>query len=138
MKLSEPIGNAMWGALFLRLTLGGLFIIAGLKKLDDPVGFIQVVQSYNVLPHRGANLYAILLPYLEIGCGTLLVAGFWTTLGALIASALLASFIFAVGIRPNESGVYNKDLILLAAALSLMFSGSGAWSIDQFRRGGGK
>ena len=137
MKVNEPIGNPLWAPLFLRLALGAYFILAGLKKLDDPAGFVREIQAYNILPAKISVLYGVLLPYIEVLAGGLLVIGFWTTLGALLCSLMLCSFVIAIGLFPNQSGLFNKDLILLGGALTLMFSGGGAFSIDQFRKSGG-
>lgn len=136
MKINEPIGNPNIGPFFLRVTLGGYFVVAGLMKLDNLPGFIEEVRKFDVMGPNVARLYATLLPYLEVVCGTLLCLGFWTTLAALIASLLLTSFVFAFKVFPNNNYLFNKDLILLAAAISLMYTGAGSLSIDKFRRDG--
>lgn len=136
MKMNEPLGNPNIGPLFLRLTLGGYFIVAGLMKLDNIAGFIEEVRKFEVLGANGSRLYATLLPYLEIASGSLLVLGFWTTLAALMSALMLASFIFALKVFPNGNYLFNKDIILLAASVCIMFTGAGALSIDKFRRDG--
>lgn len=135
MKLSEPIGNNMWAGFFVRLALGGYLIGAGLTTLDNLAAFIQEIQKLNLFPGHLATLYAISLPYLEVACGALLVVGIWTTAAAIIAAAVLGSFVFAFGVFPAHNKLlFNKDIILLAAAVSLMFSGAGALSLDKFRK----
>ncbi len=136
MKINEPIGNPNLGPLFLRLGLGAYFILAGWAKLAELPAFIERVRGLNVLGPNAARLYGTLLPYLEIFCGGLLCLGFWTTLAALIASLLLASFIYALKIFPNENFLFNKDIILLCASICIMFTGAGSLSMDKFRRGG--
>ncbi len=134
MKLTEPLGNSLYAPLFIRCSLGAYFVMAGLAILDNLNGFILEVQSFKLLPDHMATLYAILLPYLEIGCGILLILGMWTTLGGLIASVLLSSFVYAFGIFPKSDLIFNKDIILLAAALSILYTGGGAFSVDRFRK----
>jgi uncharacterized membrane protein YphA (DoxX/SURF4 family) len=134
MKINEPFGNPNIGPFFLRMALGGYFVVAGLMKLDNLPGFIEEVRKFGVLGPNVSRLYATLLPYLEIVSGTLLIMGFWTTLAALLCSIMLISFIFAIKIFPNGNYLFNKDLILLAASVCLMFTGSGSLSIDKFRR----
>ena len=109
-------------------------MLAGLAKLDNLNGFIAEVQSFHLMPEHAATVYAILLPYLELVAGGLLFFGMWTTLGAIIAAALLGSFVYAFGIFPQSGAIFNKDIILLGAALSVLHSGGGAFSVDRFRK----
>lgn len=134
MKLNEPIGNPLYAPFFVRVTLGAYFVLAGFAKLEDLPSFIAEVQGFNMLPSHLATLFAILLPYLEIIAGALLVLGMWTTLAAMITSMLLAAFVWAFGLFPNRPDLFNKDLILLAASVSVLYSGAGAFSIDRFRK----
>lgn len=136
MKMSEPVGNSVYGPMFVRVTLGAYFILAGLMKLDNINAFVEQVQQFKLLPEQIAVVYGILLPYFEIGVGALLVLGAWTTLAAGLATVMLVSFIIALGVFPNTDSLFNKDVILLGAALSLLYTGSGALSLDRFRRAG--
>jgi uncharacterized membrane protein YphA (DoxX/SURF4 family) len=133
-KMHEPIGNGAYAGLLLRLPLGAYFAMAGLMKIRAPQEFIGVVQSYKVIPEPFSTLYAILLPYIEVGSGIMLILGIWTTLAAFLCSLMLTSFLIAIGIRDHHP--FNKDIILLGASLSLLYSGPGAWSIDRFRKAG--
>lgn len=135
MKINEPIGNANIGPFFMRITLGSYFVLAGLMKLENVPGFIQEVEKFGLLSAHASRLYATLLPYLEIASGALLVLGFWTTLAALLCSIMLISFIFAIKVFPHGNILFNKDFILLAASICLMFTGAGSLSMDKFRRG---
>lgn len=134
MKLHEPIGDASFGPLILRLPIGIYFILAGLLILKDPTGFVAEVHTMNILPPHAGTIYAIMLPYVQIAAGGLLMLGMWTTLSAGLISLMLVSFLVAFGLHPEGARLFNKDVIVLCAALSLLYSGSGAWSIDRFRR----
>ena len=136
MKPSAPIGNSLYAPFFIRVALGAYFIMAGLAKLEDHHGFINEVYRLGALPEMMATLYGIVLPYLEVIAGLLFILGLWTVLAAIIISVMLASFIFAFGIF-TASGPFNKDVLLLAAAVSVMYSGAGAFSVDRFRTSGG-
>jgi uncharacterized membrane protein YphA (DoxX/SURF4 family) len=140
MKLYEPIGKDVIGPFLIRVVLGGYFLIAGLIKIDYLEAFVQQVKGFELLPGNLSAAYATLLPFLEVLTGVFLIGGFWTTLAAGTASLLLISFIIAFGILPYAGTpfgeyLFNKDLILLAASVSLMYTGGGALSIDRFRRG---
>ncbi len=133
MKPAQPLGNALWGPLFIRMALGTYFILAGMRKLEDPVAFLEQVKALHILPELGATVFGIILPYVEIVCGGLFLIGFWTTLTGLILALLLGSFVYAIGLRPASMGPFNKDLILLAAVLCVLYTGAGSMSIDRFR-----
>ncbi len=137
MKIHEPIGNLLYGPLLIRLVIGSYFIMAGLKKIEDLEAFIKVIQEFKILPQQLAVLYGIVVPYLEIGAGALLILGFWTTLAGLVCSLLLCSYIIAIGFFPfGSKELFNKDIIILASTVSLLFTGAGALSIDRFRKNG--
>jgi uncharacterized membrane protein YphA (DoxX/SURF4 family) len=133
MKLHQPIGDSVYGPLFLRIALSSYFILAGLAKLHDPLGFVQEVQRLGVVPPLAGTVYGIVLPYLEIFAGALCLLGLWTTLAGILMGGMLLSFIYALGVRPSAIMPFNKDLILFAIALSLLYTGPGAFSIDRFR-----
>lgn len=133
-KMHEPIGEAIYGPLLVRLSLGAYFAIAGLTKLDNHQAFIAEAQKLNLFPGKFGVLYAIVLPYLEIAAGALLVIGIWTTLAALILALIIVSFIIPVGLFPSGGRLFNKDVILLCGVLSLLYTGAGALSVDRFRK----
>ena len=62
-------------AVAVRLAVGGIFLYAGILKARDPVGFAGSIAAYRILPYFGDYLVAAVLPWLEIVCGALLVAG---------------------------------------------------------------
>lgn len=136
MKMHQPLGNPVYAPFLVRISIGGYFLLAGLMKLDNIPGFVREVQAFEILPAHLATLYGILLPYTEVIVGILLLVGIWTTAAAMLASMMLLSFVIAIGLFPSRGDLYNKDLILLAGSLSLVFSGAGALSVDRFRKTG--
>ena len=136
IKMNQPLGNPLFAPFFVRISIGGYFLLAGLMKIQNIPAFIQEVRAFNLLPNHLATLYSIILPYAEILVGTLLIVGIWTTFAAILSSLMLLSYVTAIGLFPSSTDLYNKDLILLAGSLSLAFSGAGALSIDRFRKTG--
>jgi uncharacterized membrane protein YphA (DoxX/SURF4 family) len=134
MKINEPVGSAVWAPLLIRLSLGSYFILAGLGKLEVLAAFIEQVRGFNMLPGNLAALYGTLLPYAEVFIGGMLIVGLWTTLMGLLAGALILSFVCAFGFFPGGHDLFNKDLILMATALSLLYSGPGIYALDNVRR----
>jgi len=134
IKINEPVGPSWWSPFIIRAALGSYFLLAGLSKLEALGAFIQQVKGFGILPENVSSLYATLLPYGEVAIGALLLLGLWTTLMAILSSLLLFSFICAFGVFPGDYDLFNKDLILLAASFSLMYSGPGGYSLDNVRR----
>jgi putative oxidoreductase len=79
-----------------RIVVGLVFIYASIDKIADPAYFAVTIQHYQLLPNLTINLVAIILPWLELICGVLLVAGIWHRSAALIISFLLITFIIAI------------------------------------------
>src|SRR6201987_3218824 len=77
--------------------------------------------------------HAALAGLTEAGGGVLLALGLFTPLGAaLIASVMLVATV-TVHVKNGffaASGGYEYNLVLAAAAVSIAFSGPGAFSVD--------
>lgn len=80
-------------AVFLRLLIGGLFLWAGLSKLESPLQTLATVYSYQiVLPDLLASLVAAALPWMEILLGAALLAGIWLPVATGWTAILLLFF----------------------------------------------
>jgi len=83
--------------------LGAVFIYASLDKIAHPQDFAKIVYRYRLAGPTAAlgvvpaNLFAVLLPWLEAVIGVLLVTGLWRREAAAITAALLVMFLIAVG-----------------------------------------
>ncbi len=82
-----------------RLILGGIFIWASFGKIGDPQGFAEVVKNYRVLPLWAVSSFSLILPWVEMLCGTALLTGFLVKGGALIVDALMILFMVTLGIN---------------------------------------
>ena len=117
-----------WGALLLRLILGGTMIYYGYRKVV-PHGAL----------HRFAHEVATLgLPawlgyvsaFTEFVGGMLLVVGLFTRLAALFVTINLLVAFITVGIHQNFS-VYSNIAALIAIAVMLLFYGAGKLALDR-------
>ncbi len=81
----------------LRLVIGGTFIYSAVDKILYPDEFARIVYNYHLLPGQTINLFALLLPWVELVAGVLLIAGFWEKAAAVVIGGLLAVFIVALG-----------------------------------------
>ena len=82
--------------IIIRIALGAIFTYAGIIKIMDPVAFAGSIAAYKILPYFGNYLAAAILPWLEVVCGLLLVAGYRWRGAAVIILILNATFIFAL------------------------------------------
>jgi len=82
----------------IRVYLGGLFVYASLYKIAEPYDFALSVATYQILPLSIVNLFALLVPWIELGLGTALILGLWTRTAGLLASGLLLLFVVALSI----------------------------------------
>ena len=81
-----------------RWLLGGLFIYMGWQKALHPELFLKLLREYQMVESPLAlNSIAVSLPWFEIFCGLLLVAGVAVRGTALLLAAMLAVFTWAPG-----------------------------------------
>lgn len=83
-------------ALWVRLTLGVVFLVASADKIYDPAAFSQAVHNYQILPDFLINLAALILPWLELLLGALLALGWWLPGAVVLTNALLLTFFGAL------------------------------------------
>ena len=63
--------------LFFRYVLGGIFIYASLDKIHDPKTFSDLIDNYHITPHSLHNLFALILPWIELLIGISLITGIY-------------------------------------------------------------
>jgi len=125
-----------WAPLFTRLTLGVIFFAHGADKLfgwyggGGFKGTVSLMQNLHLEP---AAFFAALSGGGELLGGILVFLGLLTPLGAfLIASTMVV----AIATVHWEGGLFARDngfeypLTVLGAAISLIFSGAGSFSLD--------
>jgi uncharacterized membrane protein YphA (DoxX/SURF4 family) len=76
--------------------MGGVFLYAGGLKIADPAAFAGSVAAYKLIPTFGNYLVAATLPWVEVLCGLLLVAGYRVRAGATLI--LLMNLVFVVAL----------------------------------------
>jgi len=115
----------------VRWILGGVFLYAGILKMQDPQAFADRIADFQILPFALVNLLAISLPIAEILVGVLLMIEFWvecmafailllTALFAMaIASALLRGLVIDCGCFGSGSPSVLKLLLALGRDMLL-------------------
>jgi putative oxidoreductase len=124
------------GLLVLRLTVGLTMAAHGTQKLIGwfgGYGLNGTGQFFEGLGFRPGRRHAFMAGLVEFGGGILLAVGLLTPIGAaLIASVMLVAAI-TVHVKSGffaANGGYEYNLVLGMAALTVAFTGPGAWSID--------
>ncbi|SYZ73517.1 DoxX family protein [Candidatus Zixiibacteriota bacterium] len=134
--------------LVIRLFVGVIFIYAAIDKVANPAQFARIVYNYHLLPTSLINLFAIVMPWVEIICGATLILGVFRPGGVLLANLLILSFIIALSVNlfrgvDIECGCFTvsskakggiidlllRDAGLLILALYLLFSRSRRFSL---------
>jgi len=88
--------------LIIRLVLGGLFVYMGIEKALNPIDFLKVVREYHMVPEQPPimlNLIAAALPWIEIWCGCLLIAGVALRGSAMLLLVMLVAFTVMIALR---------------------------------------
>ncbi|MDQ3194328.1 MAG: DoxX family membrane protein [Bacteroidota bacterium] len=80
----------------LRIIVGGVFIYASLDKLMNQEEFSKAIFNYKFLPDIFINIFAIVIPYLELIAGVLLVLGIFKRGSSFTFILLLIVFIIAL------------------------------------------
>ncbi|MFH0812059.1 MAG: MauE/DoxX family redox-associated membrane protein [Pseudomonadota bacterium] len=135
-------------ALFCRLVLGIVFIYASVDKILHPEAFARSVQNYRILPVESINLFAIILPWVEVVCGVLLLLGLFTGGTILLMTLLILVFLIALssvvirgidiscgcfssnGNAPITFLYVLRDLILFALAFQALLYDRRVLSLD--------
>lgn len=102
----------IWNWIF-RFILAGVFIYAGVLKINSPLEFADSIVSYQILPVPLINLMALGLPFFEIACGLLVLFGCYTRIGilgmigmlVLFMGGILAAIIWKL---PIDCGCFGK------------------------------
>ncbi len=135
--------------LFVRLSVGFIFLVSALTKLAAPRLFVDNVLNYRLLPALAAKPYAFALPPLELAAALLLFTGFFVRWASLTVIVLLSSFILAVAVairrgyhlecgcfgllyrEPVGVSTIGRDVVLLLMSLLTFFRGASAPTLAQ-------
>jgi uncharacterized membrane protein YphA (DoxX/SURF4 family) len=131
-----------------RLFLGFVFLYAAIEKINDPESFARAINNYKFLPLFSINIFAIVLPWIELTTGLLLIFGIAVKENSFVISALLAVFIIVIiislfrGLDINcgcfgtaggtKIGIQKiiENIILTLIGLHLVYYGGGTFSLQ--------
>lgn len=140
--------------LICRLIFGGVFIYASLDKIVHPDQFARIVYNYHLVPGWGVNLFALMLPMMELIAGVFLIIGIFYEGSRNLLLLLSVVFVAAIGINVIrgvnlECGCFTvssgakkaglmlilRDFLFLIPGVVLWLSTSRRWLADNLLLG---
>ncbi|MGC9327551.1 MAG: DoxX family protein [Candidatus Hinthialibacter sp.] len=122
------------GLLFLRLTVGVIFLIHGYDKIFQGDGLEGTAKQFSEIGLYFPYLFAWLVGGGELIGGGFLIIGLLTRESSLYLAVIMAGAIWTVhlsnGFFISNQG-YEYNLALLGACLCLVFAGGGMSSLDK-------
>ena len=85
-----------WFGTLARLVVGGVWLAAGLLKVQDGAESVRAVRAYRLLPETIVPTVGHALPALEIVIGLALLAGALTRATAAVSAVLQVAFIVGI------------------------------------------
>ena len=82
----------------IRVGLGLIFIFASADKIIHPDAFAKIINNYQILPGDLVNIFALILPILELLCGLALILGVLVRASAVWVGGMLVLFMVAVSL----------------------------------------
>lgn len=127
-----------WISLFVRVFIGGYFVVAAVPKIIEPLAFATSIMHYGLVPSWSINAIALILPWLELLAGVGLIVGIRTKLQAAMCGGMLVVFTLAVayavvlGLKINcgcfgESGGEEVSWLKVAKNTSMILGCAYLW-----------
>ncbi len=118
-----------WGLLFLRVAYGAIMVAHGFPKLKNLKG---TGVNFTTMGFRPGAFWGTLIALLESLGGIAIILGFMTTpLALLFAGEFLVIVVWKLKKHMAFVGGWEFDLLILAAAIVLLFFGPGMISLDR-------
>lgn len=117
------------GAFFLRVVLGGIFVIHGLTKFQGGLAeTINRIEAYNI-PY--AEIAGYCVAGIELIGGLFLIIGFSTRLISFLLILIMIGAIVTVTFEQGFLNGYEFNIALIGMALYLLFAGSRFMALDR-------
>lgn len=117
-----------WGLLCLRVAFGAIMMVHGFPKLKK---LKETGAGFSNMGFRPGALWGALIALLESFGGIALILGIMTvSLSELFLAEFFVIVIWKISKRGVFVGGWEFDLLLLASAAVLFFSGAGMISLD--------
>lgn len=123
--------NKKYASLIIRLGLALVFLWFGIDKFIHTLNWIGWVPQWmqSLIPFS-MNAFMYSQGVIETAIGVMLLIGFKVRVASLLASITIAGVLISL-IGTGQAEIMIRDAGLLAASLSLLLTGSSAWSFDR-------
>jgi uncharacterized membrane protein YphA (DoxX/SURF4 family) len=93
--MTPVMSNGLGSGILLgsRLVVGAVLIYAGTSKLQHPISFLESVYKFELFSAGIGQAVAVVVPWLEIVCGAVLLAGTLLREAFLVALGLTVAFV---------------------------------------------
>ena len=140
--------------LFMRIWVGGIFVLAGGIKMFEPhEEFMYAIAQYDILPDVLISPFAYLLPFVEVIFGIFLIIGLFHRISSAVIGASLVAFIIALStviwgsVAIEDCGCFGmtlsildapppellfRDVVLLAFSATIFLNSPSRWSLDKY------
>jgi uncharacterized membrane protein YphA (DoxX/SURF4 family) len=139
MNILDAPNRTAWGLLFLRVLVGWVFLSEGIQKFLSPSTL--GVERFAKIGIPASQFTSPFVGIVEIACGTLLIAGFFTTVATLpllidIAVAIATTKVPLLLKQGFWAAMHEgrTDFCMLTGLISIALLGAGALSLDHWRR----
>jgi putative oxidoreductase len=117
-----------WGLLVLRMAFGAIMIVHGFPKIKN---IRKTGSDFAALGFRPGIVWGGAAAFLELFGGAALVIGIFTVpIAVLFALESFVLMIWKIAKHGAFLGGWEFDLLILASAIALFFSGAGTISLD--------
>lgn len=111
--------------LVVRLFVGIIFIYASIDKIADPGQFARIVYNYHMVPGALINIFALILPWLEMVCGISLILGIYKEGSVVIFNLMVLAFIIGISVNiyrgiDLECGCFTVSSKARGSAINLL------------------
>ena len=126
-----------WVSVFLRLSVGSLFLCAGLMKLPGGVaGTVQYYSSlfeHSLLPPLLVRAHASVICFVELALGLWLLSGYRLAIGWKVAAAVLVSLAVGMVFAGKYDVASDNYVYVLLALGGLLMSRFDRWVLGSGR-----
>lgn len=119
-----------WGLLFLRTTIGLVFLVHGSQKLFV-TGLAGTATIFTKLGVEPASFWATVVTFAELVGGLAVVLGALTRVWALALGVTMVVAVTVLTPRGFFVPGYEFPMTLLGACLALVFTGPGRYAVDR-------
>jgi putative oxidoreductase len=105
-----------WLTIRVQIALGAIFVVAAWPKIIDPPSFAHMIYNYRIVPGALINISALVMPWVELLAGLCLILGIWVRPARWLVTAMLVTFIVAIGVNLLRANAIDCGCFDVSAA----------------------